>query len=244
MKEINRNKSKIYTLNGKKIVSKYYEKPIFLHRELFFYDLFKKNNLIKTPEIHNWKGINLQTYFIETEKKNVYQTIKDWAKVHDYFIKNPLEKNKLLINHNFEEVVSYIFENLNVFGDLKKVVENKLHNKKINKNISTILHGDMQNKNMMTFQGDNYYFDFEIGGIGHPGRDVASMIISNPNKKKEIIKSYKESVGFNYRGMEEDLETWLVARTAQLYAIFNKKLKSNEQKKDLKDKLFWIIEDL
>ncbi len=244
MREMNRNKSKIYDLNGEKIVSKYFEKPIFLHRELFFYNLFKENPLVMTPKIHKSENINLQTYFIETEEKDVLQTVTDWAKVHSYFIENPLEDNKLLIKHDFEEVSSYVLNNLGIFGDLSKSIRSRLSKIKINKNLSTLLHGDMQNKNMVTFQGKNYYFDFEIGGLGHPARDIASMIISNPSKKKEIIKTYKESIDFNYSNIEEDLDIWLIARATQLYTIFNKKLKTEEQKKDIKDKLFWIIKNL
>jgi hypothetical protein len=44
----NRNASRIYEVGRNKIVSKDHKKPIFLQRELFFYDLFQKHPLIRT----------------------------------------------------------------------------------------------------------------------------------------------------------------------------------------------------
>lgn len=244
MVEWNRNASWIYEVNGNKIVSKNHQKPIFLQRELFFYDLFQKNPLVRTPKIYSFDKFNLQTYFIETEEKNILQTATEWAKVHSYFIKNPIKNHRLLVQHDIKEVTSYVLKNIGIFGELGSIVENKLTSSKINKEITTVLHGDLQQKNMVTFQRDNYYFDFELGGLGHPGRDVASMIISNPDKKEELITTYKKHIGFNYFGMEEDIDTWLMARTTQLYLIFDKRKGTVKQKKDIKRKLFGIIQNL
>jgi len=240
MIEWNRNISKIYELGGKKIVSKEHRKLIFLRRELFFYDLFKKNPIIHTPEIYNSKGLNLQTYFIETEDKNIFQTIQDWAKVHSYFMKKIFENNDLLIQH--ESINSYIFKNINTFYEFGPIIKNKLLGVKLNRELKTLLHGDLQKKNMVTFKGNNYYFDFELGGIGHPGRDIASMIISSPEKKNELIKEYRENINFDYSGIEEDITHWLLLRTAQLYLIFDKKKEQENKKKAIKDKLLKIIQ--
>ena len=244
MTRLNRNVSKIYEKDGKKIVSKYHKKLIFFRRELFFYTLFQKNQMIKTPEIYSSNELNLQTYFIETEEKDILQTAIEWAKVHSYFIKNPIENSHLLIQHDIQKVVFYIFNNMGVFGKLSSIVKNKLSKVKINKEITTILHGDLQKKNMVTFQGNNYYFDFELGGLGHPGRDIASMIISSPDKKEELIATYKNHVDFNYLGMEEDIDVWLMARAAQLCIIFDKRKGNANEKRILKKKLSNIIQEL
>ena len=126
MVEWNRNTSQIYEINGNKIVSKEHQKPIFLKRELFFYDLFQRTSLIRTPKIYSFDKCNLQTYFIETEEKNILKTAIEWAKVHSYFIKNPVENNQLLIQHDIKEVTSYVLKNINTFGELGSIVENKL----------------------------------------------------------------------------------------------------------------------
>jgi len=244
MDEWNRNTSQIYKLDGNKIISKTYKKPIFLQRELFFYNLFQKNSLIKTPRIYNFDKLILQTYFIETEEKDIFQTTMDWAKIHSYFIKNPVENNQLLIYHNIQKVISYVLENIGTFDKLDSVIGNKLSSAKMNKNIITLLHGDLQQKNMVTFKKNNYYFDFELGGLGHPARDITSMIISNPNKKDELITSYRQQINFDYSGIEEDIDNWLIARTAQLYILFNKKDGTKEQKKAVEKKLLGIIRDL
>lgn len=244
MIEWNRNASEIYENDGNKIVSKDHQKPIFLRRELFFYDLFEKNPLIKTPKIYSFGKLNLQTYFIETEEKDILQTAREWAKVHSHFRKNPIENHRLLIQHDIKEVTSYVLKNIDIFGELGPIVENKLSGSKMNREITTVLHGDLQKKNIVTFQGDNYYFDFELGGLGHPGRDIVSMIISNPDKKEDLITTYKQHIDFGYFGMEEDIDTWLMARTTQLYLIFNKRKGTLEQKRSIKKKLFGIIQNL
>jgi thiamine kinase-like enzyme len=244
MIEWNRNVSRTYKVGGKKIVSKNHKKPIFFKRELFFYDLFRKSSLIKTPEIYSFDRLNLQTYFIESERKDILQTAREWARVHSYFMRNPIENNHLFIQHNIKEVASYVSKNIGVFGKLGSIVERRLSGVEINKDLRTILHGDLQQKNMVTFGGDNYYFDFELGGAGHPGRDVASMIISNPNRKDELLDVYRKNCNFNYSGLGEDVDSWLMARSAQLYVIFNKREGTMGQKKELGGKLSWIIRGL
>tara|TARA_Y100000310_G_scaffold310951_1_gene356742 strand:- start:956 stop:1687 length:732 start_codon:yes stop_codon:yes gene_type:complete len=239
--EWNKNISNIHEIGGNKIISKKHQKSIFLKREEFFYNLFGKNDLIKTPKIYRVGGLNLETYFIETEKKDFLQTAKDWAKVHSYYLENPIKENKLTIQHDLCGVSLYILNNLDVFGNFVSIVRDKISDSKVNKNLKTILHGDLQQKNMVTFQGDNYYFDFELGGIGHPARDIASMIISNPDNKEELLTTYKKYIDFYYSGLEEDVNNWLIARTAQLYIIFDKRKGTKEQKRFIKEKLSKII---
>lgn len=231
-------------MNGNKIVSKNHQKPIFLRRELFFYDLFQKNPLVRTPKIYSFDKFNLQTYFIETEEKDILQTAAEWAKVHSYFMKNPIENDRLLVQHNIKEVTSYVLKNIGAFGELGSIVENRLSGAKMNRELTTLLHGDLQNKNMVTFKGNNYYFDFELGGLGHPGRDIVSMIISNPDKKEELITTYKQHIDFDYLDMEEDIDIWLMARTTQLFLIFDERKGTLKQKKNIKKKLSWIIQNL
>jgi len=237
----NRNTSHIYKVDGNKIVSKNHQKQIFLRRELFFYKLFQENPLIKTPKIYSSDHLNLQTYFIKTGEKDIFRTAEEWAKVHSYFMENPLEKNRLLIPHDIKEIISYVLQNAEIFGELSQRVQNRLANIKINRKLTTVLHGDLQKKNMVTFQGNNYYFDFELGGLGHPGRDIASMIISDPDKKEELIDTYKQHIDFNGLGLEEDINSWLLARATQLYVIFDKRKGTLEQKTEIKDKLSRII---
>lgn len=239
----NRNVSRIYEVDGNMIVSKDNQKPIFLRRELFFYDLFQKNPLVRTPKIYSFDKFNLQTYFIETEEKDILQTATEWAKVHSYFMKSPIENHRLLVQHDIKEVTSYVLKNIGTFGELGSIVEKRLSDAKMHMELTTVLHGDLQKKNMVTFRGDNYYFDFELGGLGHPGRDIASMIISDPNKKEKLINTYKQHVDFNYFGMEKDIDIWLMARTTQLYLIFDKREGTVEQKKSIKKKLSKIIQN-
>jgi len=244
MAEWNRNDSRVYDVDGRKIVSKYHKKPIFFKRELFFYDFFGEDSLIKTPEIYMARNLNLQTYFIETEGKDDLRTAKEWAEVHSNFIRNVVKDSPLFIHHNIEEVSSYALENISIFGELASNVRARLSGVKMNKNLKTILHGDLQKKNMVTLNGENYYFDFELGGVGHPGRDIASMIISNPWKKENLLNTYRKNFDFDYSELREDVDSWLMARAAQLCVIFDKRQGTVKQKRIIRNKLFDIIRDL
>ncbi|MFA5061295.1 MAG: hypothetical protein WC494_03195 [Candidatus Pacearchaeota archaeon] len=243
MEELNRNTSRIYEVDGSKVVSKTHQKPIFLKREEFFYDLFQRIPLVRTPQIYRVDGLELQTSFIETGKKDVGLAVREWAKVHSYFLENPLD-NKIFIHHDIREVSSYVFENLNLFHGLSSLVKRKLSEVRLNRELKTLLHGDLQQKNMVTFKGQNYYFDFELGGLGHPARDVASIIISSPEKKEEIISNYKESIKFSYDGIVQDINSWLMARASQLYILFEKREDGTfKQKKAIKKKLADILRE-
>jgi len=242
MIEWNKNSSSVCEIKGKRVISKNYEKPIFLRRELFFYDLFQKNPLIRTPKIYSSDRINLKTHFIESEEKDVFKTAEEWAKVHSYFMKHPQKHHQLFIQHDIREVTSYILRNIGTFWELGLIVRDRLSDVRINRELTTLLHGDLQKKNMVTFQGNNYYFDFELGGIGHPCRDIASMIISSPDKKDELVATYKQNIDFNYPLFEDDVDNWLLARTSQLYIIFDKREGTAEQKKTIKGQLSKIIQ--
>ncbi|MCR4284667.1 MAG: aminoglycoside phosphotransferase family protein [archaeon] len=242
MEDFNRNFSEVYEVEGQKIVSKRHQKPIFLRRELFFYDLFQKTGLVRTPKVYGVEGLCLKTHFIETEKKDILQTAAEWARVHSYFIKNPLPNNRLLFPHNIQAVASFILENKDAFGELGALVEKALSDLKVEMELTTILHGDLQDKNMVTFQGQNYYFDFELSGLGHPGRDVASMIISNPDRRKEIERIYRTNIDFDYSLLGEDTNTWLIARAAELYLILSKRKGPTEVKRRIKSRLLDIIQ--
>ena len=152
MVEWNRNASLVCEIDGNRIVSKNYQKPIFLCRELFFYDLFQKNPLVRTPKIHSFDRFNLQTYFIESEEKDVLRTAEEWARVHSYFMKHPIENHPLLIQHNIQEVTSYILRNIEIFGELGLIVRDRLADARINRELTTILHGDLQKKIWLHFE--------------------------------------------------------------------------------------------
>ena len=68
------------------------------------------------------------------------------------------------------------------------------------------------------------------------------MIISNPDKKEELLVTYRQHADFDYSELEKDVDIWLMARTAQLYLIFDKRNGTKEQKKFIRDKLSKIIQ--
>jgi len=244
MNNFNRNKSKIERINGRKIVSKEHKKLIFLKREEYFYNFFKENQLIKTPFVYDIDGLNIKTYFVEGEEKNIPLAIRDWAKIHNYFIENPQKENKLFIRHDINQVSRYLLQHediLNIFG---KGAEYKLREVELNISTQTLLHGDLTPKNFIFYNNENYYFDFELGGIGHPARDIASLIISNPGKKENLINHYKNSFSHSYDGLDEDIDNWTFVRASQLYFIFDKREGGEKQKSKIKNNLMGIMESL
>lgn len=68
------------------------------------------------------------------------------------------------------------------------------------------------------------------------------MILSSPDRKGELIETYKHYMDFNYPLFDEDADNWLLARTAQLYVIFDKREGTVEQKKMIKGQLSKIIQ--
>jgi len=199
---------------------------------------------VKTPEIYDMGGDRFGTYFIETERRDMCKAAREWAEVHNYFLKEPLEESRYLMKHDPREVSNYVLREVDMFGKLKSKVKKRLCDVEMKQDIETLLHGDLQGKNMRTFRGKNYYFDFELGGLGHPGRDIASMIISAPDKKEELIRAYGENFEYGYPGFSCDIDTWLILRAAQLYIIFSNRQGGGAEKPKIKNKLSGIIEGL
>ena len=240
----NRNVFEIETVNGEKIVSKTHQKLIFLKREEFFYDLFKKIPLIKTPDIYLIEGLQLKTYFVSGMYKNIPLAAKNWAKVHNYFIENPILESGLFLQHDINEVASYLLEQDGFLEFVGKKVGKLLGNVEIDTNLKTLLHGDLTTKNFISNKGINYYFDFELGGIGHPARDIASLIISTPNRKRDIIDSYKHQFNYNYLSFEKDIKNWMLVRASQLLFIIKNKKGNYNKRKRMENKLVNIIGNL
>jgi len=244
MDNFNRNKSRIERIDGRKIISKEHQQLIFLKREEYFYNFLRDNHFIKTPDIYSIEGLNIRTYFIEGEEKNISLAIEDWAKIHSYFIENPPKENKLFMKHDINKVSKYLLQNEDIHNLLGKRVECMLNEIDLNVRLKTLLHGDLTPKNFIYHGNENYYFDFELGGIGHPARDIASLIISAPRKKEKLVNHYKDFFSHDYGGLDEDIDNWTFVRASQLYFIFDKREGGEKQKNKIKNNLIGIIENL
>ncbi len=237
-----RNKLFLYQVGDKRVLLKKFEKSISFRRELFFYNLFNTTNLIRTPKIYSCGMSGLATYIIESnEKVDFLSSVGEWAKIHSYFLDNLPKDKKLMFEHNFCEIKDYILKNISLFGKKGKELKKYLSKQEISKNLRTLIHADLQNKNTTTRFGNNYYFDFEISGVGHPLRDLATIISCNLNHKEEIINTYRENILFDYPEIEADLQKWIVTRNSQLILILNRGIFPKRKRQQISNGLWKAI---
>jgi thiamine kinase-like enzyme len=231
----NRNLLSVYEINGKRVILKRFQKPIFFRRELFFYDLFQKTDLIKTPKIYSCGMSGLATYVIKSgEQKDVIKAAKEWAKIHSHFLSEGFDENNLMVEHDINEVINYVLGNMEFFGKRTKFIKEFLLEENLAKpGLKTILHGDLQDKNIITSRGKNYYIDFEISGVGHPARDLVSLLIYCPEKRDEIVTTYRENIDFDYNKIENDIKLWSIVRASQLLLILEDREGPREKKRVL-----------
>ena len=110
------------------------------------------------------------------------------------------------------------------------------------KDYSTIIHGDLFGKNILTKNGNNYYIDFEFSGSGHPTKDLSLLLLNHPNMKEEIIKTYRDNISFDYEGIENDLKKELPEKGTQLIAGLKRLKMHTKQKRKIHENFLRVME--
>ena len=201
-----KNAPSIYQINERKVVVKKFSMLGDFEREVAAYKIFKENPIINIPRLLYFGENIIVTEFVKGhERRKAPITIKDWAKVHSYFLNKSTHLDLMgHYKHNENTTMEEIFKSSYLFGDLYKKILEVVHTD-TNKKLKTLIHGDLMNKNIIASNQDNFYIDFEFSGMGHPTRDLTLTLLENSNRKDEIIRRYRENIEFDYEGIERDL---------------------------------------
>ncbi len=226
----NRNSISVYSMGDKKILLKEYNETNFAKREKLFYELL--NGFCNTPEVYGSGTNYIVMEYIESSIPNLKMAVKDWAKIHSIFLENKILENSNIPIHNSRNLSDYVLTHKNLFGKISEKLSEKLsHNEKVIE-YSTIVHGDLFGRNILSKNGKNYYIDFEFSGVTHPTKDLSLLLLNHPNLEKEIIQEYRKNISFDYDGIEEDINNELLNKGAQLIAgLGNLKISSEGRKK-------------
>jgi len=188
-------------------------------KETFFYDLFKEEKILRTPEVYFASKPFFITELINQDPEvNLETALRDWGKVHSYFMKRDFSKLEIeeINNKNLPE---FIFSHPGLFGQKYSQIAERIR-KKINLDLQTLIHGDLYKANILTNKGINYYIDFEFSGKGHPARDLALILLNGYNREK-VFTIYKDNIDFDYSELEEDGITYALMRGVDLIANLN-----------------------
>lgn len=207
-----------------------------LQNEVFFYELFEKEKILRTPKVYEISKPFLLTEFIESEDKiNLENALRDWGKVHSYFLRKELggliteklEKVKV----NDKNLSEFVLSHPELFGEKYKQIAERVK-KRVKPDLQTLVHGDLYDANILTRRGHNYYIDFEFSGKRHPARDLALFLL-NGYDPETVLSTYRGSIDFYYSGLEEEIITYTLIRGIDLIA----NLKNTDFDQDKKKKI-------
>jgi thiamine kinase-like enzyme len=226
----NRNSISVYLINNKKILLKQYKDKKFAGRERLFYGLL--NKVCKIPKLYGFGEDYIITEYIESSTPDLNKAVEDWAVIHSIFLDNEVLENPNIPKHKLRDLSEDVWTHKDMFGKISKKLIGKLLNKERNMNKSTIIHGDLFGRNILSLKGENNYIDFEFSGVGHPVRDLSLLLLNHPDREEEIIRHYKDNICFDYKGIEEDINNELLNKGVQLIiGLGNLKIPSEERKK-------------
>jgi len=237
----NRNTISVYSLGDKKILFKKYNEVKFAQREKLFYELLE--GVCKIPKLYGSGEDYLVTEFIESSNPDLRMAVKDWAKVHSVFLGNKILENHEMPGHKLRNLSDYVLNHRKLFGEISDRLGKKLSKNEKVKDYSTIIHGDLFGRNILSRNGENYYIDFEFSGVGHPTRDLSLLLLNHPDMERELIKSYRENISFDYEGIEEDINNELLNKGVQLIVGLGNLKMPSEGKKKIHGKFLEVLKN-
>lgn len=182
-KQICKNNHEIYETKFGNIVVKNFLKETTFNREKQAYNFFSENKLISVPRLYYAENSTIITDLVYSNRRyNLETVIDDWAKIHSLTLYN---------KGDFE-----IYDSRNVH--VPDQIRPKL-------NLISLTHGDLYSNNVLNFNGEHCYIDFETFGLGHPARDLSLLLFNEPNSKEQIIEQYRKKIDFDYPELVEDI---------------------------------------
>jgi len=237
----NRNSISVYSVDGKKILLKQYNEKKFAEREKLFYELLR--GICKIPKVYGSGGDYIILEYIESSNPDLKMAVNDWARVHSIFLEREILRNPNIPNHKPRNLFDYILNHKKLFGEISDKLGEKLSKNEKARNYSTIIHGDLFGRNILSRNGENYYIDFEFSGVGHPARDLSLLLLNHPDRERELIKSYRENISFDYEGIEEDINNELLNKGVQLIVGLGELKMPPEGKKKIHKKFLEVLKN-
>lgn len=129
----NRHNHEFYS-NGKiTLALKEFKVERLFQNEVFFYELFEKEKILRTPKVYEISKPFLLTEFIESEDKiNLEDALRDWGKVHSYFLRKELrglitEKlEKVKVKVNDKNLSEFVLSHPELFGEKYKQIAERV----------------------------------------------------------------------------------------------------------------------
>jgi RIO-like serine/threonine protein kinase len=240
LENTSRHEHIVYLSGSKKIIAKVFTTPESFEREKRVYALLSGE--ISIPRLYRAdQGIIITDFIDSEERKDFKKAIEDWAKIHNLFLGNPVLDTPLLAWGPPRNIKEYVLSNPILFNKFGQKIVEKIE-KPSNQKITTLIHSDLYERNILTTKTGNYYIDFEFSGRSHPGRELALMILNHPEKIREIIGTYKQNITFDYNGIEEDIKRETLIKSVQLIGRIEKVVKSSEERKRLHSRFISAIE--
>ena len=237
----NRNSISIYSIGGKKVILKKYFEKKFAEREKLFYELL--SGICKIPEVYGSGEDYLITEYIESSNPDLKMAVKDWAKVHSAFLEREILGDPNIPKYKLRNLSDSVLNNKKLFGEISDKLSEKLSKNDKVKDYSTVIHGDLFGRNILSRNGENYYIDFEFSGVGHPARDLSLLLLNHPDLEDEIIRSYRKNISFDYKGIEGDINKELLNKGVQLIVGLGSLKMPSDGKKKIHRKFLEVLKN-
>ncbi|MBD3247001.1 phosphotransferase [Candidatus Pacearchaeota archaeon] len=237
-----RNFQSVYKLGRQQILVKEYNSKKDLKREVFFYEMFGKNKLIITPLFYGHEK-NVGCFeFIESDSKgDLFVGIEDWARVHSCFLKSNELNNPIMANHKSKNLPEYVLNHEKEFPKISKQIAEVLQSESY-QNFKTLIHGDLEKRNILIKNNKNCYIDFEFTGRGHPLRDLSLLLLNHPQDKEKIISMYRKKISFDYENIEKDTKKELFIKAVQLIAEMKNINLPSKRKKNIHTRFLKVMD--
>ena len=211
-KKVCRNSHVIFGIGNRRVIVKTYKLSSSGEREQRAYDYFRRNGLIKVPEMYYGDGRYLITEFVASEGFDLFEAVEDWARVHRT---TQGLKEKSIEEHTFCEEAREIEGNEALFGTRAEGLLKRLRDG-LSTEVLSITHGDLYGNNVLTRRSINYYIDFENWGIRNPLSDLGLLLFNHPERAENIKRRYKQTAGYPEGEFDRDVNTLWALRLAKV----------------------------
>jgi len=211
-KKVCKNKHLLFDTKKGRVIVKTHTNPLSANREKQAYGILGGRRLTEVPYLHYVDNQFLVTDFIPSDGYDLFQSVRDWARVHSETRDQLFED---VDDFEFVKLVDGVkvdVANLGAYGDRAVNVLGR----GLNSPMRALTHGDLYINNTLRRDGTNFYIDFEKFGTSHPVRDLELLLFNHPESAEEIKRVYRKTIDFDYPEIEEDISLHLLLRLSQI----------------------------